>query len=145
MESQERIYSRVPSVGKLVAICFWYKKGVNHVSFLHVGQKVNSDCFIENMKSEISPLHFHATYNVSSLLFPCCKVRPHVNVCITDTITKVGWGVLPQPPLSCKLAPSDFHLFVHWKGGPRRNTYTDKETLHNAMSQWLQMKESNLY
>jgi hypothetical protein len=143
--SQERIYSRLPSVGKVVAICFWYEKGVNHVRFLPGGQKVNSDCFIENMKSESSPWHFYITYSVSALLLLCCKARPHVNVCITDTITKVGWGVLPQPPLSCKLAPSDFHLFDHSKGGPWGNTYIDKEALHNAMSQWLQMKESNIY
>lgn len=46
-------------MGKVVATFFWYEKGVMHVSFLPGGQNVNSDCFIENRKSESSPFHFH--------------------------------------------------------------------------------------
>jgi hypothetical protein len=107
--------------------------------------KVNSDSFIENTKSEGSHFHFHPTWNVSALLLPCDKARPHISVHITETIMKFGWGVLPQPPTAANLHYQNFHLFVHWKGGPRGNKYTDKEALHNAMSQRLQMKESNIY
>jgi hypothetical protein len=28
-----------------------------------------------------------------------------------EAITKLGWTVLPHPPYSSDLAPSDFHLF----------------------------------
>jgi len=82
--------------------------------------KVNSDCFIENTKSEGSHFHFHPAWNVSALLLPCDKARPHISVRITETITKFGWGVLPQPPYSCKLAPSEFSPVCSLERWPMR-------------------------
>ena len=88
--------------------------------FLTWRTKVNSDCFIETTKSVSSPFHFYPAWNVSALLLPCDKARPHISVGITETITKFWWGVLPQQPYSCKLAPSDFSPFWSLERWPKR-------------------------
>jgi hypothetical protein len=39
------------------------------------------------------------------------NARPHIAVCNMDTIQKIKCNVLPHPPYSPDLAPSDYHLF----------------------------------
>jgi histone-lysine N-methyltransferase SETMAR len=44
----------------------------------------------------------------------------HTRLKTQEAITKLGWIVLPYPPYSPDLAPSDFHLFAalkddHWE------------------------------
>jgi histone-lysine N-methyltransferase SETMAR len=39
------------------------------------------------------------------------KTRRHTSLRTREHTTKMGWRVLPHPPYSPDLAPSDFHLF----------------------------------
>jgi hypothetical protein len=39
------------------------------------------------------------------------NTQPHTSLKTQEAITKLGWSVLPYPPYSPDLAPSDFHLF----------------------------------
>jgi len=58
------------------------------------------------------------------------KARPHVAARTMDTIQKLKWNILPHPPYSPDLAPSDCHLFgplkVHLGGKSFR--YNDEVT-----------------
>jgi histone-lysine N-methyltransferase SETMAR len=43
------------------------------------------------------------------------SARPHTSLKTREAITKFGWTVLPHPPYSPDLAPSDFHLLIALK------------------------------
>jgi len=47
----------------------------------------------------------------TSVSFLQDNARPHVASRTMDTIQKPKWNVLPHPPYSPDLAPSDYHLF----------------------------------
>jgi histone-lysine N-methyltransferase SETMAR len=47
------------------------------------------------------------------------SARPHTGLKTGEAITEFGWTVLPYPPYSPDLAPSDFHLIGTLKRYPR--------------------------
>jgi len=63
--------------------------------------------------------------------------RPHMAARTMDTIQKLKWNVLPHPPYSLDLAPSDYHLFGPLKkhlGGKR---FRNNEEVIQAVQEWL--------
>ena len=60
------------------------------------------------------------------------NARPHTASATQETIRQMHWEVLPHPPYSPDLAPSDFHLFgpmKHYLGG--KHFTDDEEVQHN--------------
>jgi len=67
------------------------------------------------------------------------NARRHTSLRTQEAIAKFGWNVLPHPPHSPDLAPSDFHLF-----GPLRGTrLEDGESVIRAVRTWLREKETS--
>ena len=65
------------------------------------------------------------------------NARPHVAACTMDTIHKLKWNVLPHPPYSPELVPSDYHLFGPLKehlGGKR---FHNNEEVIQDVQEWL--------
>ena len=62
---------------------------------------------------------------------------PHTSRHTTAEIVKIGWEVLPHPPHSPDLAPSDFHLFGPLKEAQRGIHFKDEETVKTSVRQWL--------
>jgi len=60
------------------------------------------------------------------------NARPHVARNTKALLDKFGWDILPQPPYSPDLAPSDYHLFTNLKkhlGGKRLNLDEEVKTV----------------
>ena len=73
------------------------------------------------------------------------NARPHTSLRTQEAITKFCWTVLPHPPYSPDLAPSDFHLF-----GPLKDTlcgtrFEDDESVIRAVRTWLCEQETSWY
>ena len=47
------------------------------------------------------------------------------------------WTVLPHPPYSLDLAPSDFHLFTPLKDGLRVQRFPDNDAVIAAVKKWI--------
>ncbi|GBP26220.1 Mariner Mos1 transposase [Eumeta japonica] len=64
---------------------------------------------------------------------------------VQDTIKVLGWELLPHPPYSPDLAPSDYHLFSsmgHALAEQRFDSYAEVE---NWVSDWFASKEEHFY
>jgi histone-lysine N-methyltransferase SETMAR len=58
---------------------------------------------------------------------------------------KFGLTVLPHPPYSPDLAPSDFHLFGPLKDALRGTRFEDDESVIHAVRTWLHEQETGWY
>ena len=65
------------------------------------------------------------------------NARPRTSRRTMEMITTFGWTVLPHPPYSPDLAPSDFCLFGSVKDGIRGTHFPDDESFVKAAKEWL--------
>ncbi|KAL3071615.1 hypothetical protein niasHT_031979 [Heterodera trifolii] len=75
----------------------------------------------------------------SPLLFHQDNVPPpHRSRLTSDYITNtLNWNVLPHPPYSPDLAPSDYHLFLSLKNFLRGRRFTEDTEVEEAVGQYL--------
>ena len=57
----------------------------------------------------------------------------------------MGWEVLPHPPYSPDIAPSDYHLFRSLQHLLNDKTFTDMNALRNGESEYFASKPASFY
>ena len=73
------------------------------------------------------------------------NARPHTARGTTAAIADKGWTVLPHPPYSPDLAPSDFHLFGPLKEHLRGQKFDDDEAVKAAVREWAKNCTSQFF
>uniref|UniRef100_A0A4W6CBK6 Histone-lysine N-methyltransferase SETMAR n=1 Tax=Lates calcarifer TaxID=8187 RepID=A0A4W6CBK6_LATCA len=63
------------------------------------------------------------------------NARPHT----------LGWELLPHPPYSPDLAPSDFHLFGPLKAFTRGTKFESDDEVKSVVSDWLRHQSKDFY
>jgi len=70
------------------------------------------------------------------------NARPHISLRTQEAIAKFGWNVLPHPPHSPDLVPSDFHLSGPLKDALHGARFDDKSMIR-AVRTWLREQETS--
>jgi histone-lysine N-methyltransferase SETMAR len=101
-----------PSAGKVTITVFWDIDGVILVDVMARGETINSDAYIKTLK-KLEQRYRRVRHNRTpeDMLIQHDSALPHTSLRTPEAIAKFGWTVLPPPPDSPDLAPSDFHLF----------------------------------
>ena len=73
------------------------------------------------------------------------NARPHTANRTWAAIEKLGWTVLPHPPYSPDLAPSDFHLFGKLKESLRGNHYASIDDVRSAVNAWIKQTPKGFF
>lgn len=127
--------------GKKRMLCFfWSMQGPVYWELLPKGTTINSTLYcnqlnrvaaaVERMEEEgrrKGPVIFHQD-----------NARPH-----TSTLTRrhiqeeLGWDLLPHPPYSPDIAPSDYHAFRSLKNFLRGRQFKNDEEVENRACQWI--------
>lgn len=91
---------------------FWHPHSIIFIDYLDKGQSINSDYYIgllERLKFEIAEKQ--PRLRKKKMLFHQDKTPCHSSVKTMAKIRALGFELLPNPPYSPDLAPSDFSLF----------------------------------
>ena len=62
-----------------------------------------------------------------------------------DNATECGFEVLPHPPYSPDMAPSDFYLFPKLKSNLRGTQFGSNEGIIAAVNEYLEDQEKDFY
>ena len=73
------------------------------------------------------------------------NAHPHTRIRTMEAITSFGWTVIPHPPYSPDLAPSDNHLFGPMKKGLWGNRYGNVNKVKTAVLNWLRHQSAEFY
>ncbi|XP_023217030.1 histone-lysine N-methyltransferase SETMAR-like [Centruroides sculpturatus] len=113
----------VKSAGKVMATVFWDTRGIIYTDYLEKGKTITGEYYaslLHRLSEEIKEKRPHL--KKKKILFHQDNARVHTCAVSMAKITELKFELLPHPPYSPDLAPSDFFLFPNlkkWLGGQR--------------------------
>ena len=121
-----------------MATIFWDSKGVLYVDFLTERRTINAEYYSALLESPVKTAIRNKRKRAQTSLFLLQNnARPHVAARAMDTIQKLKWKVLPHPPYSPDLAPSDYHFFGPLKEHRGGTRFRNNEEIIQDVQEWL--------
>lgn len=131
--------------GKKVMLCVWWNtRGLVYFEVLDAGQTVNSELYSEQLKHVNQALHLKGA-NTSKTKFLHDNARPHIAKITQQKIKEFGWTVLPHPPYSPDLAPSDFHLFRSMQHSLANKHFKNNDEVKLWVSEFFKSQPEDFY
>ena len=95
-------------------LCIWWdEKGVLYYELLKPGETINGERHrtqLIRVKRAIAEKRPEYATRHEAIIFHHDNARPHVAIPVKHYLENSGREVLPHPPYSSDLAPSDYHL-----------------------------------
>ena len=129
-------------------LCVWWSvRGLVHFEVLEHGQTINADLYCEQLDRVNQSLieNYPAIVNRKGVILQHDNARPHCAKRTMEKINELGWEVLPHPPYSPDIAPSDFHLFrslQHFLCGKK---FESLDGIQYAISSYFATKTIDFY
>lgn len=133
---------------KKVMLCIWWdSEGVIYREFLPPNKTVDSDKYCEQLLEVRKALikKRPAIINRSKVVFQHDNARPHVSKKTQELLEVLNWEVLPHPPYSPDIAPSDFHLFLHLKIALKGQKFKTTEELAGFVDDFFNDKPKSFF
>ena len=111
----------MPSAKKIMGTVFWNAEGCILIEFLEPGKTINAARYVQTLIKLRHALRDKRPGRKVNLQHD--NARPHTARFTLVKIENMGWEVLPHPPYSPDLAPSDYHLFGFEKNQMRGQHY----------------------
>jgi len=73
------------------------------------------------------------------------NARPHVTKVVKTYLETLKWEVLPHPPYSLDVAPSDYHLFRSMAHGLTDQHFRSYEEVKNWIDSWIASKDDQFF
>ena len=121
---------------------FWDENGLLLIDFADSGVPINSDYYshlVQQVRKARRKSRVHDLYYLAD------NAPIHTSHQSTAILEKCGLTVLPHPPYSPDLAPSDYYLFRHLKQHLRGQRFTNKQELKDVTTNFLRGQPQNFY
>ena len=136
---QPKKFKTQASAGKVMLTVFWNSECVVLADFLEKETTINFQHYIETLTALKRRIEWIGISNETLLQYD--NARPHTSAATRDAIQSADFLVLPHPPYSPDLAPSDFHLF------PKLKEYLKgcDEEVKSAARKWSHKQNTNFF
>lgn len=115
--------------GKKVILCLWWNsRGVVHIEVLKPGQIVKTEVYSEQLTQVQDAFRRQEVVTLSINLLHD-NARPRIAEVDQQESNKPGWTVLPHPPYSPDIAPSDYHIFRSMKHAAAGKKFADYDEI----------------
>lgn len=135
--------------GKKTLLCIWWdSKGPLYYELLKPGETITGERYRQQLiklnraLKEKRP-EFHQRHD--KVIFQHDNARPHVAIPVQNYLGNINWEVLPHPPYSPDLAPSDYYLFRSMQHGLSEQHFHSYEEVKNWLDEWLASKNEKWY
>lgn len=141
-ESKVRLTTR-----KHLATVFWDSKGVILMDVLENGKTMTATYYcslLEKLKTAILVKRRRKTTDGFLYLLQD-NACPHTAHLTQAKIAEMHLNILPHPPYSPDLAPSDYYLFSPMKGALKGQNCASSEEVQEKLQEWLNTKAGSFF
>lgn len=132
-----------------VLLCVWWNyEGPIHFELVPNGRAVTAQLYIEQLQRmyEILATKYPALINRKRAVLQQDNARPHVARQTINKITELeGIELLPHPPYSPDLAPSDYYLFRSMAHYLQGKSFLNVEDVRNGITEFFASKPKEWY
>lgn len=129
-----------------MASVFWDCHGILFVDCREKGKTINSEyycAFLERLKAEIAAKRPHM--KLKKILLLQDNAPAHKSIATMAKINDLGLELLPHPPDSLDLAPSDYYLFPNLKRWLINKKFSSREEIIDAAEAYFAGLQENYF
>jgi histone-lysine N-methyltransferase SETMAR len=109
-----------------------------HWKLLPTGSTVTAEYYCEQLDRVANELRGKQ----DKVYFLHDNARPHIANTTHQKLLDLGWTVLPHPPYSPDLAPTDYHLFRSLAAFLDKNKFDDEDHLKQELENFFKQKST---
>lgn len=129
-------------------LCIWWDiQGPIHYELLKPNEKLNSERYCQQLDdlNQAIKVKRPAMFNRKHIILHQDNARPHTALGTRQKIGQLGWEILPHPPYSPDIAPSNFHLFLSMQNFLNGKKFLNEEDVQQALLQFFASKDKAFY
>lgn len=127
-ESRPKRPKTQQSAGKILASVFWDARGIIFIDYLEKGRTITGEYYaalLDRLNNEIKKKRPHMAKK--KVLFHQDNAPAHTSMITMAKLNELKYELLPHPPYSPDLAPSDYYLFPNLKRWLMGKRFTSNE------------------
>lgn len=141
-----RKFKVTKSAGKVMVTVFWDAQGILLVDFLEQRRTINGDYYADLLSQLRTALLQKRRGMLTRGVFLLQDNAPaHKSRVAMKAAVDCGYELLPHPPYSPDLAPSDFHLFPNMKKFLRGRVFSGDDEVKEKVLEVLEDFESGFF
>lgn len=129
---------------KIMLSVFWDSKGVIMFEFLPTNVTITATLYCQQLDRLQQELREKRPDRQNVILLHD-NARPHTARATCQKLLELEWEVLPHPPYSPDLAPSDYHLFCALDRHMTRKEYDNEDDLKTDLTNFFATQPREFY
>lgn len=131
---------------KNMFLVFWDAKGVLLMDILPSNVTVTADYYCKQLDKLVVALKEKRRRTcLKNMYYLHDNAKPHTAGMTVAKLHEIGFHVLPHPPYSPDLSPSDFYLFSAMKSAIRGKNYTNSADISTELNKWISSKDTAFF
>lgn len=132
---------------KTMITVWWTAAGLIHYNFLKEGETITAQSYCQ----EIEIMHRKLREKQPSLINRKGPIllhdnaRPHISKMTVQKLHDLQYEVLPHPPYSPDLSPTDYHMFKHMNDFLANKTFRDQGSIQKNIDQFFESRTPDFY
>ncbi|CAO4381712.1 unnamed protein product [Caenorhabditis nigoni] len=129
---------------KVMLSVWWGVDGPIYWELLPEGKTITGDLYttqLRNLKKAVD----RSALKDKKVYYQHDNARPHVSKQVKQELMGYGWNVLPHPPYSPDLAPSDYWLFGDMTRAFKGRSFNSRGAVEAALKQYFASRPAGFY
>lgn len=128
-----------------VMICVWWDvRGIIHYELLPRNTTITADLYCQQL-DRLALKIAEKRPNHGTIRFLHDNARPHTARVTRQKLLDIGWEVMPHPPYSPDLAPTDYHLFLSLSNAIQGKTFDNQDAIDRWLNDFFKSKPEQFY